>query len=431
MKKRIFSVLLLLFLVSGFFLGTVRAEVSSVKEYNEDGNCVREMYFQDGEPFFYNNSYYGVSRVYQNNRCISISYLDAQGALMLNRSGYARVERELDDQGRVVQEMYFGLYGEPAILWDERSGLRRTAFDERGNCTEYIYLDQNGEPVMLISGYAMLRRTYNEQNRTDTNLYFDINGQPARLSSGEYGDRHIYDENGLEIWVIYLDSDGQPVRRHSGYAMLRKEYDASGRLIAEWYCDQDGNPVRHRRGQYGSRMVYQDGAIVERVPVDQNGRDIFMLDQYLQQHPWLVYAGAAAVLLLCTRLSGRWRYGLLFLYVLFILYMTLYVRDVREGLPASFVPFDSVKSAMEDGFSYDAWAQIIHNIMLFMPLGFILYAVRGRTMPVLLSCTAFSVLIEITQYFTGLGYLDVDDILWNTLGGLIGTLLMLLPKRKS
>ena len=78
--------------------------------------------------------------------------------------------------------MYYGIDGKPISLWGKHYGLRRWAFDDRGNCTEYSFLDINGNPMVIISGYATVKRTFNDDNKVDTNMYYSIDGQPVKLS---------------------------------------------------------------------------------------------------------------------------------------------------------------------------------------------------------------------------------------------------------
>lgn len=61
------------------------------------------------------------------------------------------------------------------------------------------------------------------------------------------------------------------------------------------------------------------------------------------------------------------------------------------------------------------WGDIIKNIVLFVPLGFIIGGRKGVAIGFILSCG-----IETTQYFTRLGYCEVDDVLHNTIGTAIG-----------
>lgn len=66
-------------------------------------------------------------------------------------------------------------------------------------------------------------------------------------------------------------------------------------------------------------------------------------------------------------------------------------------------------------------ADVINNIWLFVPLETGLYRIFQKKW-VLLIPLVFSVLIETTQYITGLGIAEFDDVFGNTLGGWIGVL---------
>ncbi|MEU9208433.1 VanZ family protein [Streptomyces sp. NPDC048415] len=71
------------------------------------------------------------------------------------------------------------------------------------------------------------------------------------------------------------------------------------------------------------------------------------------------------------------------------------------------------------------------NALMFVPLGLLLMFVtrQPRLRRVVLICLALSVLIEATQYVMNAGRtVDVDDVLFNTLGSLIGGVLALLPR---
>lgn len=357
--KRVFTVILLLtfWMLLG---GMAAAEMTAAKQYDENGNCVKEMYFEDGQPFFYNNSYYGLSRIFEDGKCISITYLD-----------------------------------------------------------------RNGKPMMNRSGYATVKRTYNSQNKVAVKMYFDVDGKPVKLSLGQYGDKHSYDENGKDVEITYIGIDGSPIVTNSGYTSIRREYGENGKISVEWFYGLNGEPMELRRGQYGTRLVYEGSKIKERIPIDKNGNAIFLLDQYLPQHPWLVMLGAVAVVGMCMFMPKHWRWVLLFAYLLFILYMTLYVREAREDAPVSFEIFRSVKNALNSKEGYASWAQIVHNILLFVPLGFIIttlqpHASTFRIIVTMAVCMLLSVAIELTQYITGLGWMEVDDAIWNGVGGCIG-----------
>lgn len=75
-------------------------------------------------------------------------------------------------------------------------------------------------------------------------------------------------------------------------------------------------------------------------------------------------------------------------------------------------------------FTLQIWLNVLLNITLFVPLGFLLplllsklfrkwYAALGAGFGV-------SLLIELSQFFTGRGMCDVDDLFTNTLGAMLG-----------
>lgn len=93
----------------------------------------------------------------------------------------------------------------------------------------------------------------------------------------------------------------------------------------------------------------------------------------------------------------------------------------------------SLDLVLFNGFDYPSvwwgpWTNLFGNILLFLPLGFLVAnMLRGRTrFPVLetiLLSFVGSFAIEATQFAFALGYSDIDDLLFNTIGGAIGATL--------
>lgn len=69
------------------------------------------------------------------------------------------------------------------------------------------------------------------------------------------------------------------------------------------------------------------------------------------------------------------------------------------------------------------WENIALNILLFVPLGFFLTG-SGRNysfvLPEIFICALYSFAIEVYQYYSYTGYAEIDDIVNNTFGGIIG-----------
>ena len=100
---------------------------------------------------------------------------------------------------------------------------------------------------------------------------------------------------------------------------------------------------------------------------------------------------------------------LIALYIFFILWVTLFSRR-----PMDTRIFRGLFWEIEMGY----WNNIIQNILLFIPLGFLIGGKPGIIAGVLLSIG-----IESIQFIFRLGYCELDDVLNNTIGAAIGSLL--------
>lgn len=77
------------------------------------------------------------------------------------------------------------------------------------------------------------------------------------------------------------------------------------------------------------------------------------------------------------------------------------------------------------GASAQSHAYVIENILLFIPFG-IMFPMIGKKVSNIFTCiiaaALFSIIIETVQYITARGFCQMDDIVMNTLGALIGWL---------
>lgn len=83
---------------------------------------------------------------------------------------------------------------------------------------------------------------------------------------------------------------------------------------------------------------------------------------------------------------------------------------------------------LENWFTSETWFSPVFdtlgNIAFFAPLGMLaailLGKVRHRVLKVAGLAALFSLVIELTQFAFSLGRTDIDDLVFNTLGGLVG-----------
>ncbi|WP_201716898.1 VanZ family protein [Rossellomorea arthrocnemi] len=128
---------------------------------------------------------------------------------------------------------------------------------------------------------------------------------------------------------------------------------------------------------------------------------------------------------------------ILFLFYLFWLMVMSFVgigtRHLRannyEGINNNFIPFHTVISYVFeiDHYNFDTWFyNTIGVVIIFMPLGFLLPKVFSNfntLKSVLYFSLVMSMSIEIVQFLTRLGVLDVDDVILNLAGAAIGYLI--------
>ena len=119
----------------------------------------------------------------------------------------------------------------------------------------------------------------------------------------------------------------------------------------------------------------------------------------------------------------NWTISILIAYICFILGETLLFR----------IASSEAKYHLDVFWSYRewniSWPEVLTNIILFIPLG-ILLGRLCRWKGILITAT-LSVVIEVIQLITHLGLFEIDDILHNTAGAVIGVALYILVKKSK
>ena len=97
---------------------------------------------------------------------------------------------------------------------------------------------------------------------------------------------------------------------------------------------------------------------------------------------------------------------------------------ILEGLgTANFMPFRTIKMYIDYAYKLNSVENLAGNVLVFVPLGFFLPLMSEemqRFSEVFLNAFTFVLGIEVFQLFSAFGAFDVDDILLNCLGAVIG-----------
>ncbi|KQR52658.1 hypothetical protein ASF88_14240 [Leifsonia sp. Leaf336] len=115
------------------------------------------------------------------------------------------------------------------------------------------------------------------------------------------------------------------------------------------------------------------------------------------------------------------------LYLLFLLKLLLFSRAPGSDHSLNLIPFGTIWNYLSGDAGVPrgiAISNLVGNVAAFIPLGVFLPLLRRSTgiWSNLLIVLCASVGVEIVQGIVGVGASDIDDVILNTLGGLIGIL---------
>lgn len=113
------------------------------------------------------------------------------------------------------------------------------------------------------------------------------------------------------------------------------------------------------------------------------------------------------------------------LYSFIVLWYTILSRDSTSCHNCCLTPLTSWRNALFTNFEAQgmyALKEIMLNVIMFIPIGFL---IRWCSLydkwyfAVIYSCV-FSIAIEVTQLLTRRGLCEIDDVIHNTIGAMIG-----------
>lgn len=109
-------------------------------------------------------------------------------------------------------------------------------------------------------------------------------------------------------------------------------------------------------------------------------------------------------------------------YVVFVLELTVFGRGTSYFMQINLHPFSSYIEAWKK-YSLRDLQNCIFNILMFVPMGFLLPLISPKCKAfkwLLLVVVSATLFIETYQMLSGAGMFEIDDIINNTLGGIIG-----------
>ncbi len=151
----------------------------------------------------------------------------------------------------------------------------------------------------------------------------------------------------------------------------------------------------------------------------------------------LALAGLGYLIYLCikNRRTVKWSMMAVFvLYLALVAYATIFIRRGSYTEAVNMIPFSEIKKVMETGQIEDM-EHFLLNVLMFVPMGFLIPLINRKIFDKATFAFLFgfvsTTLIESIQLVFHLGHCDVDDLIANTIGALIGFWIWRLLKGKQ
>lgn len=346
----------------------------------------------------------------KNNITVTSFWGITNNQQVLCSMGYAYKKIYYENEG-VVWEFYYVFNDSPTDCIDLYHGTL-TVNDDARKLKNVIYLDQQNNPVKNRFGYAKVEYSLDENNRVKKECYFNESGEPVQSVLGQYGISYGRDSMGRIITISYLDKDGSVCENSIGFSSIRRIYSDGG--YTDIYMNKDNESVKLSKGQYGIHYSRQ-----HRYLLNKSGRPLLSIENILVFIPYVVIAVGVLLCILFAVLPKKLSILLLFTYIAFILYETLMFRETGD-MRVNLHLFSYADKFFTD---YSVRSEVINNIWLFVPFGAGVSVLVKKKWIYAVSFL-FSLFIELIQLITSCGLCELNDIFGNTLGGIIGFMIV-------
>lgn len=111
------------------------------------------------------------------------------------------------------------------------------------------------------------------------------------------------------------------------------------------------------------------------------------------------------------------------IYFAFLIEITILSRETSNMVFSTEDMFITIRMMLQHTEESQMYPDILGNILLFVPCGILLKRFIRKSGWCIFACFLISLAIESTQLITGRGIFEIADLLFNTLGGIVGILI--------
>lgn len=250
-----------------------------------DNNVASHFYDDQGRPMVLKYGYSGYRISFDDRGFEELSeYLDADGKPVMRTEGYSSLRQEFNDWGLVTRCISCDTAGRPVYCRNSGCAEWRVEYDSHGNAIKFRLFDQNGKRVLgSLEGGLSADMVYDNEKRLTSCKFIGIDEQPFCCSSGYAEIRRKYDDRGMCREESYFDEKGMPTLDVNGISRVAYEYDTYGNENKRRFFDRDGKPASNPDGEAGYDIERSPcGAIVGWKNIDQYGKPTLSKDGYAE-----------------------------------------------------------------------------------------------------------------------------------------------------
>ncbi len=227
------------------------------------------------EPIYILGGYCGIHIDYDDKqREIQRTYLDDAYKPIITMDGYSVIQTEYDEMDNPIKVRYYILDN------GKLSGVRHihgnhgynSVFDMCGNEVERYFVDENEQPIKIVSGVYGKRMTYESDSfRLLTISNIDFRGDLMADIDGYVTDKKVYDNRGFPTLDCYLDENGKLWKTPSGIYGSLDKIDFVNNIITMCNIDEQGSLTEDTDGvQKVVVKINEKRQISEMISLDKN-----------------------------------------------------------------------------------------------------------------------------------------------------------------
>ena len=151
--------------------------------------------------------------------------------------------------------------------------------------------------------------------------------------------------------------------------------------------------------------------------------------EYIYLFLLLTFGSALLIGLFGNEKGLRYALRLILVVYCILLYSSMVVFRETTTRTCHMIPFRSLLTVATSELSISS--DYIMNIVVFVPIGFLLFYQKSSKLKEIdllvfsIICMFFSISIELSQYMLRRGTSEIDDVITNTMGGILGVILAL------